>query len=302
LKSLVLDDVDLTILNLLARNGRLPYANIARTIGLTTKSVKTRIDKMVKEKVINRFIVFIDPSILGYRISFTFAIRKNKLNQDIIDKIKLIGDIIYQFSVIGGVEGFSIGVRESSEDKLELLLESLKSSMLGVMVQTHSPPRVSYKFIQTDYQIMKQLLHNPRIEISEIARNISISIKTVRRRLLKMQKSRILQFTILPNPQAIKGQIVFFLEIKVEESCYMAVFESVFTKLRNYLMLSSTHHHQEETIGLILASEDSFKIELIRSQIEALYGVKEANIYFPIKMEYYQESIIRALEKQMIKR
>ena len=89
MKSLVLDDVDLTILNLLARNGRLPYANIARTIGLTTKSVKTRIDKMVKEKVINRFIVFIDPSILGYRISFTFAIRKNKLNQDIIDKINL---------------------------------------------------------------------------------------------------------------------------------------------------------------------------------------------------------------------
>jgi Lrp/AsnC family leucine-responsive transcriptional regulator len=190
LKSLVLDDVDLTILNLLARNGRLPYANIARTIGLTTKSVKTRIDKMVKEKVINRFIVFIDPSILGYRITFTFAIRKNKLNQDIIDKIKLIGDIIYQFSVIGGVEGFSIGVRESSEDKLELLLESLKSSMLGVLVQTHSPPKVSYKFIQTDHQIIKQLLHNPRIDISEIARNLSISIKTVHRRLLKMQKSR----------------------------------------------------------------------------------------------------------------
>jgi DNA-binding Lrp family transcriptional regulator len=300
LKSLVLDDVDLTILNLLARNGRLSYAKIANTIGLTTKSVKTRVDKMVKQKVINRFIVFVDPSILGYKITCTFAIRKHKLNQDILDKINLVGDIKYQFSVIGGVEGFSIGVRESSEDKLELLLESLKSSMLGVMVQTHSHPKISYKFIETDYQIIKQLLQNPRIEISEIAQIISISVKTVHRRLLKMQRNHLLQFTILPNPQAIKGQIVFYLEIKVE-GCYKAVFESIFNKLSNYLMLSLTHHHQEETIGLTLASEDSFKIEFIRSQIESLYGVKEANIFFPITMEYNQESIIKAVEQQMLR-
>lgn len=292
---------DLTILNLLARNGRQPYASIARIIGLTTKSVKTRVDKMVKEKVINRFIVIIDPSILGYRITLTFSIRTKMLNQDIIDKLNLIGDIIYQFSVIGGVEGFSIGVRESSENKLELLLKSLKSSMLRVMVQTHSHPKAPYKFIQTDYQILKQLLLNPRIEISEISRNISISIKTVHRRHLKMQNNRILQFTILPNPQAIKGQIVFYMEIRVEMNYYKDVFELVFTKLSDYLILSTTHHHEEETIGLILASEDSFKIEYIRSQIEGIDGVKEANIYFPIKMEY-QDSIIRAVEQQMIRK
>jgi DNA-binding Lrp family transcriptional regulator len=46
LKNIVLDDVDVTILNLLARNSRLSYAKIANTIGLTTKSVKTRVDKI----------------------------------------------------------------------------------------------------------------------------------------------------------------------------------------------------------------------------------------------------------------
>jgi DNA-binding Lrp family transcriptional regulator len=299
LKSLILDELDLTILNLLARNGRLSYSKIANTIGLTTKSVKMRVDKMVKEKVISRFIVFVEPSILGHKTTCTFAIRKNKLNQDILDKINLVGDIKYQFSVIGGVEGFSIGIKESSEDKLELLLESLKSSVLGVMVQTHSYPKISYKFIETDYQIIKQLLQNPRIEISEIAQIISVSVKTVHRRFQQMQRSHILQFTILPNPQAIKGQIVFYLEIKVEVSCYKTVFESIFDKLHNYFMLSLIHHHQEETIGLILASEDSFKIEFIRSQIESLYGVKEANIFLPIKMEYNQEVVIKAVEQQL---
>ena len=300
MKSLILDEVDLTILNLLARDGRLSYSKLANTIGLTTKSVKIRVDKMVKEKVISRFIVFVDPSILGHKITCTFAITKNKLSQDILDKINLVGDIKYRFSVIGGVEGFSIGVRQSSEDKLQLLLESLKSYLMGVMIQTHSYPKIYYKLIETDYQIIKQLLQNPRIEISEIAQIISTSVKTVHRRLQKMQRSQLLQFTILPNPQAIKGQIVFYLEIKVEVSCYKAVFESVFSKLRNYLVLSLTHHHQEETIGLILASEDSSKIEFIRSEVESIYGVKEANIFFPTTMEYNQESIIKAIEQQML--
>jgi DNA-binding Lrp family transcriptional regulator len=301
LKSLILDELDLTILNLLARNGRLSYSKIANTIGLTTKSVKMRVDKMVKEKVISRFIVFIQPSILGHKITCTFAIRKNKLNQDILDKINLVGDIKYRFSVIGGVEGFSIGVRQSSEDKLQLLLESLKSSLMGVMVQAHSYPKIHYKLIEIDYQIIKQLLQNPRIEISEIAQTIATtSIKTVHRRLQKMQRSQLLQFTILPNPQAIKGQIVFYLEIKVDVSCYEAVFESVFNKLRNYLVLSLTQHHREEIIGLILASEDSFKIEFIRSEIESINGVRESNIFFPITMEYNQELIIKAIEQQML--
>jgi hypothetical protein len=64
-------------------------------------------------------------------------------------------------------------------------------------------------------------------------------------------------------------------------------------------MLSLIHHHQEEIIGLILASEDSFKIEFIRSQIESLNGVKEANIFIPIKMEYNQEVVIKAVEQQL---
>ena len=85
---LILDNIDLKILNLLGRNGRLSYRNIAYTIGLTTKSVKTRVDKMISGNVIERIITLVNPSILGYNMRCTFAIRKNKLNNEIIDRIK----------------------------------------------------------------------------------------------------------------------------------------------------------------------------------------------------------------------
>ena len=43
-----LDGADLKILNLLASNGRLSYRSIGLAVGLTTKSVKSRVDRMLE--------------------------------------------------------------------------------------------------------------------------------------------------------------------------------------------------------------------------------------------------------------
>jgi DNA-binding Lrp family transcriptional regulator len=302
LPRLILDDIDLKILNSLGRNGRLSYRNIAYGIGLTTKSVKVRVDKMISGNVIERFIALVNPSILGYNTICTFAIRKNKLSNEIIDRIKLVGDIQYQFTVLGGAVGFSIAVREGSEEKIELLLKSLQHAILGVTIQNSSSHSdISKSLRVTDYHIIKQLVLNPRMEISDIGRIISVSPKTVRRRLDRIIKYRILEFTILPNPYAMKGQIVFFLEAKIEKGQYRILVEKIYGALHNNLVLSSMHHDQEDTIGLILASEDVFKIEQIRSQVESFEEVKEANIFLPIMITYNQELIVKAIEQKIVK-
>jgi hypothetical protein len=60
-------------------------------------------------------------------------------------------------------------------------------------------------------------------------------------------------------------------------------------------------HDQEDIIGLILASEDVFKIEQIRSQVESFKEVKEANIFLPITITYNQEPIVKAIEQKIAK-
>jgi Lrp/AsnC family transcriptional regulator, leucine-responsive regulatory protein len=59
-----MDSIDLKILNMLARNGRLSYLSIGVAIGLTTKSVKSRVDKMFSSGVIDRFLAVVNPSIV----------------------------------------------------------------------------------------------------------------------------------------------------------------------------------------------------------------------------------------------
>lgn len=232
-----------------------------------------------------------------------FVIRNDMLEKDFHKRISLVGDIHYQFYVMGGVEGFVVMVNEGSEEKIELLLKSLQPFILGVTIQSCNDHKIANRLTITDYYIMKQLVDNPRMEILEIGKNTSISPRTVRRRLDKMiDRYHILEFTTLPNPHAMKGQIVFFLSVKVERTMYDEVLTKIFGQLRNHIILSiMTYDQEKQTIGLNLASEDVFKIESLRSQIRSLIGVKEANVFLPTKIQYNERVIMKAIERQIKK-
>jgi DNA-binding Lrp family transcriptional regulator len=301
LQNLILDNNDLKILNLLGRNSRLSYRNVARVLGITTKSVKARVDKMTNAKVIERFITLVNPSILGYKMIYNFVIRKDLLDKGTMDRINLVGDIHYQYYVMGGVEGFIVMVNEGSEEKIELLLRSLQPAILGVTIQNCGYQKIVDKLTLTDYYIIKELVCNPRMELSQIGKAISASSKTVQRRLNRMRDHfHLLEFTILPNPQSMKGQILFFLFIKVERAMYNTILETIFSQLHNQIILSlMTYDQEKETIGLNLATEDVFKIESMRSEIQSLKGVKEANVFIPIKVQYHEEVIAKAIDRQL---
>jgi DNA-binding Lrp family transcriptional regulator len=301
LQKVSLDSTDLKILTLLAKNGRLSYRSIGLTIGMTTKSIKSRVDRMLAAKVIERFLAKVNPSVLGYKRMYALALRKNNLNQELLERFKLVGDIQYQFEVMGGALGFDIAVKEGTEDKIDLLLSSLKPALLGVIRSRNR--EVSQKLTETDYTIIKQLIRNPRMEIRDIAAATSISPKTVHRRLDKMIGNCVLEFSIQPNPDAMKGYIVFFLDVKVKDcGHHHQVLQKIYEELDDHFMiLSSNMSNQEDSIGLLLGSEDTIGIESIRSRIESFDEVQQANAFLPIKLACPQEWIVKAIDRRISK-
>jgi DNA-binding Lrp family transcriptional regulator len=119
-----------------------------------------------------------------------------------------------------------------------LLLKSLQHAILGITIQNNVYPSIPKNLIDTDYHIIKQLVLNTRMEVTDIGKTISISPKTVRRRLDRILRYSILEFTILPNPYAMKGQIIFFLEVKIEKGRYHILMEKIFSALHNNLIFN----------------------------------------------------------------
>jgi DNA-binding Lrp family transcriptional regulator len=200
---------------------------------------------------------------------------------------------------MGGAVGFDIAIKEGTEDKIELLLNSLRPALLG-QIQSRNR-EVSYKLTQTDYIIMKQLIKNPRLEIGDIAAATAITPKTVRRRLDKMTRNHVLEFSILPNPDAMKGYVFFFLDVRIKNrGHHQHVLQRIYEELHEHFMpLSSDMSNQEDSIGLLLGSEDAIGIESIRSRIESLDGVEQANAFLPIKLACPQEWIVKAIDKNL---
>jgi DNA-binding Lrp family transcriptional regulator len=160
---------------------------------------------------------------------------------------------------------------------------------------------VSHNLTQTDYTIMKQLIKNPRMEIGDIAAATAISPKTVRRRIDKMITNHVLEFSIQPNPDAMKGYIVFFLDVKIKDrSHHQKVRQRIYEELHeHFMLLSSDMSNQEDSIGLLLGSEDAMGIESIRSRIESFDAVEQANAFLPIKLACPQEWILKAIDKKL---
>jgi len=62
-----MDELDLRIIELLLEDGRRPYTEMAKRLGLSESTVRKRVQALVKEGVIRRFTVEVEPSKMGLR-------------------------------------------------------------------------------------------------------------------------------------------------------------------------------------------------------------------------------------------
>ena len=68
------DEKDIKILEVLQENGRAPYSEIARRIGISEAAVYTRIQKMIKQGLIKKFQAIVDADKLGFGLTAFVAV------------------------------------------------------------------------------------------------------------------------------------------------------------------------------------------------------------------------------------
>ncbi|KAA0009450.1 MAG: Lrp/AsnC family transcriptional regulator [Thermoplasmata archaeon] len=62
----MLDEIDKKILEILQKNARTPYTQIAKEIGLSEGAIRKRVESLEKKGVIKKYIAIIDPRKIGY--------------------------------------------------------------------------------------------------------------------------------------------------------------------------------------------------------------------------------------------
>ena len=243
-----LDDIDLQIIRLLARDSRAPYKDISSAVGISSNAAKERINKMVSNGAIQGFLVRINPVIFGYEKECILTLRridKTIKEQDILNRVSLIGDIFVFAKQLGGALTFALSVRAGAEDKIPVLTDLLKPATAQSIFVSYG--QITMRVRSSDLEIMKCLLSNPRMPNEVIAKECSLSSKTVKRRLDIMRQNHILQFSISTNLSSMQlvGYLEFVVLIHIDIYRHQAILERIYREMQEYLLVIPNRYQKE---------------------------------------------------------
>ena len=154
----IIDKIDKFIIEQLAINGRVSFANIAKEINLTDVAIKKRLDRLIQKGIIKSITAEIDYEILGFNEKVEILVTFDPAKQnEIIKKLKEMEDIKEVIEVTGE---YNILIRIMALDKadLKMLLDNIfqidgitKASILTLLKEHKNSKNLPRKILQTTF-------------------------------------------------------------------------------------------------------------------------------------------------------
>ena len=132
-----LDELDHAIIDLLREDGRLPYRAIARELGLTEATVRSRV-KRLEESGTMRVVAVTDIEAAGYQMLLAIGVQvENRSPSDVAVDLAKIPEI-FSVNVVVGTHDVEVLMVAEDLDALNKLLSKLLSTISGIRRLTPS--------------------------------------------------------------------------------------------------------------------------------------------------------------------
>ena len=97
-----LDEVELKILRLLQEEGRLSYSDISKLLKIPQSTVRFKVNKLLREGYIKKFVAILDPVKLGFPIIMIMLLKTDphKFNT-IFNEISSLEEVHHMFQITG---------------------------------------------------------------------------------------------------------------------------------------------------------------------------------------------------------
>jgi len=217
-----MDEIDFTICLMLVWNSRTSYRELAETFKMSVNSIHKRVKAMVKLGIIDKFV-----STLSFRAFkpipsniVMFGDSKAKNIKGLIEKLG-VNENIYTVSQHSG-NLFIIHAYLRNLSDLESIVSYIKQTaeIPELKVGLDSSPMQSgaeedmtreINLSTTDFLIANALKNNSRKPVVEIAEEVGVSTKTVRRRLDRLIENHLIDFSIYWYPDKCSEVIAMII-------------------------------------------------------------------------------------------
>jgi len=123
------EDLDLRIVALLARDGRMSFTDLGKATGLSTSAVHQRVKRLEQRGVITGYAASVDHDQLGQPLTAFISIRPIDPSQpdDCPERLRAVSEIESCWSVAGD-ESYILKVRVGAPTDLEVLLARVRAA------------------------------------------------------------------------------------------------------------------------------------------------------------------------------
>ena len=242
-----LDKKDKTLLYNLDINARESYTKLAKKVQISQESVRYRINRLVKEGLIQKFFTVIDASKLGfafYKVLLKLHNVNEKKQHDIINYLLTDNSVVWLVTFDGNYDiGFVIKAENILE--LNLILENLDKNfstyihkrifsinILGeylsrdylinkqrtlVRTPSYTVESKKYDLDDIDIKLIQNLTEDGRKTAVDISKEIEVSPDTILQRKNRLEKSKVItKYNIVLNHNKI-NQIHYKVLIYLNE-------------------------------------------------------------------------------------
>jgi Lrp/AsnC family transcriptional regulator, regulator for asnA, asnC and gidA len=141
---------------------------------------------------------------------------------------------------------------------------------------------------EIDSEIIRSLIRNSRITLSQMSKEISVPDATISNRLKKLEKNVIKQYTLILNPDEIGLTVTAIIIIQTESEKHENV-KNELSKLKEVSEVYSVSGEYDILIKLWAHSIEELN-ELMNSKIRSIDGVEDLTEM--IVMERVKEGVI----------
>ena len=214
-----MDVIDKRLLFELDKNSRQPVTKLAKKLRLKRNMVEYRINQLVKNGIIRRFVTLFNPLAFNdqlYKIYLQLQNIDKKAEEEMIRYFQSLP--LYWLAKSYGRWDFLVGIRANSPNEFNKIKLELLSKLEDHIINKNITMMVNAPFFDRDYlvgnrmhtnikyfleeikihldekdkQILQLLSTNARIKAVDISQKLKVTIKTVIEHIKKMEKSGVI--------------------------------------------------------------------------------------------------------------
>jgi len=194
------------------------YRQVARTVGVSPGTIRNRVVQLTRSGVLRGFSVYANLNLLGLRSgSYAVEVSPSLRKSDVIKQLSKIDGLVFFENFRGTLLG--IGIAYSPDQPIEKKLTEIDlvaRSPRGLFSRVIHPP-CSAELNQPEWRLVSRLMAGSFRSYGQLARELRISLRTLRRRLAKLDESgALLSFPRL-DYAAISGAVATGLLVTFRE-------------------------------------------------------------------------------------